>query len=117
MGKSINDIINCKISKVQRVFTNGTFDFWDILTDKCSIGIYNPVTYGKTVDKQEQLDDHNKDRLLNHVIKNVVIKNGQCLIFELDSSEIIHISLREADFKTPEAAEIHFQTGEIMIID
>jgi hypothetical protein len=119
MGKSMMDIINSKITKIEKVYVDGIFDFWNISTDKCEIGVYNPIKYGETLDNLFELRETletTENSLLNHYVINVVNKDEEYLMIELDNLQKIFISLKDDDFPSPEAAVVHFISGEIMVI-
>ncbi|MGZ4122656.1 MAG: hypothetical protein ACXVOI_05520, partial [Tumebacillaceae bacterium] len=82
-----------------------------------SMGIYNPVFYRVSGRENEELDDQHLHDLIGREITGLFILDDQRLEFTLDDSSVFTISLRTEDFIGPEAAEIHFDTGEIIIFN
>jgi hypothetical protein len=107
MHGSILNICNTKIKEVKK-----TFDYWQLYTDEFTLNIYNPVKLFTTQEYSTNLED-----IINHLIVNIDVKDGEFFILELDNNKRIYVSLKYDDFVGPEAIEIWFKTGEIIVFN
>jgi len=110
MQKVLQDLINEKITGIQKIH-----DYWILITDECGINIYNTVKFFFHNDYCE-LPNLQLNSVLDHVIVGVSYKEADYLNIELENKSCINISLKEKDYIGPEAASIHFSTGETLVI-
>ena len=111
MPKSLHDLINGRITGIQR-----THDYWSITTDECGINIYNPVKCCLRFNEYRELQHMLIDDIIGHVIVDVDYEESHHLNFKLDNNCIIMISLVSEEYIGPEAASMHFSSGETLVV-
>jgi hypothetical protein len=107
--KILNGLRNAKIVGIQQ-----THDYWQIITDKGGVNIYNSVKYC-TNDGAFELKYLPLLDILNRFIVNITVEDTEYMNFELDNKSLIKISLADNDYNGPEAFDIHLDTGEIIV--
>ncbi|KJS23589.1 MAG: hypothetical protein VR72_00285 [Clostridiaceae bacterium BRH_c20a] len=110
MDKVLTSLRNAKIVGIQQIH-----DYWQVITDKGGINIYNPVKYYTTDNDCHDLENSQLDDILNHVIVGITAEELKYLSFELDNNSLITVSLADNDYNGPEAFDIHLDTGEIIV--
>ena len=111
MIKTINELKNKRITGIQRIC-----DYWQIITDECKVSIYNPVKYCMQSSGSIELRNIRIKDIIEHTIIDVIYKEFDYLKIELENKNTILISLLEKDYLGPEAACIHFCTGQLLVI-
>ena len=110
MVKSINDMIGAVIFDFVEIH-----DYKQIVTDKGIINLYNPVRcylqHGDSMSFMKALKISS-----NHVITRIVLETNEHLIFEICDKIIVDLSLNTDECLGSEAASIHFDTGETMVV-
>ena len=102
-------------SKIQRFVQ--VYDYWQLITDKGSINIYNPFKFyycnGNRIDQTRE----KMENLLDEVIINVFFETKVYIRFVLNNKVEIYVSLLDDDYTGPEAVSIRFNTGELFVIE
>lgn len=112
MGKTINDIIGAKINSIVEVY-----DYWQVITNKGTINIYNPSKYITPQGNEFKLKEVEKQDLVSSIVTNVEFDAEKYLKIEMDHMKTIEISLLVEDYCGPEAISVHFSTGEILVFE
>ncbi|MHB9010441.1 MAG: hypothetical protein ACYC3E_00410 [Carboxydocellales bacterium] len=112
MSSTIKDLVNAKISSVEKVY-----DYWQVCTDKGMINIYNPVKFVRAKNESIDLEESCIQELVNHSIVNLTFKTLEHIRFELDNEKVLTVSLAEDDYTGPEAVSVHFISGEVMVLE
>lgn len=112
MSNVIKGLINAKILGIEKVY-----DYWQVCTDKGMINIYNPVKFVSQQNESRDLDETCIEELVKHNIINLVFKTLECIRFEVDDKKVIIVSLAEIDYIGPEAVSIHFNSGEVVVLE
>ncbi len=110
MDKILNRLKNAKIIGVQQIH-----DYWQVITDKGGINIYNPVTYCSVDNDCHDLGHLQIDDILDHIIVEITVERFKYLSFKLDNQGSITVSLADNDYNGPEAFDVHLDTGEIIV--
>jgi hypothetical protein len=110
MDKVLNNLKNTKIIGIQQIH-----DYWQIITDKGGINIYNPVKYYTANNDCYDLGYLQIGDILNHTIVEITAEEQKYLSFKLDNQSSIAVSLADNDYNGPEAFDIHLDTGEIIV--
>ena len=108
--KTLYDMRNAKITEVIFIY-----DYWQIITDKYRVSIYNPLKYKTRINEYSNFCDIYISSIINHIIVDVKLIETE-LVFELDNKCFVAILLSDEDYSEPEAASVCFKTGEIMVI-
>jgi hypothetical protein len=97
----------------QAVITNVELvhDYFQIVSTKFILNIYNPFHV-----KYNNITTNNHEMLLGKIIKTVELTEKKALVLELKDNIFICISLADYDYLGPEAVQITFNTGEIIVI-
>ena len=109
MDNVLKGLINAQIIGIQQIH-----DYWQVMTDKGGINIYNPVNY-YTVNNDCYNLELLSDGIINQIIIDVAFWELKYLSFELDNKNSIKVSLVDNDYSGPEAFEIWLDTGEIIV--
>jgi hypothetical protein len=113
MGKTIQDMVGAKIQTFKKVF-----DYWQIVSDKGIINIYNPSKYfALPQENYFEMKEVKERDLVNAIITNVIFETGKYLKLELNYEKVIETSLIEGDYMGPEAISISYNTGEIIVFE
>jgi len=110
MEKTIQDIVGAEIKSVEEVF-----DYWQIVTDKGTINMYNPYKFFIPEGNNSEMMEAKAANLKNAIVTKVIFEKDQHLKLELNHQKVLVISLAEQDYTGPEAISIHYSTGEIII--
>ena len=110
MAEPMNGLRNAKILEIQK-----THDYWFITTDKGGLSIYNPVKYRTENGVFLDLEHLRLDDIVNCVVTNIIILDGNELCIKLDNGSSIAISLVEDDYYGPEAFCLDLDTGETIV--
>jgi hypothetical protein len=108
--KALCDMINAKITGV-----SFTHDYFQIVTNKYILSVYNPIKYKTISNVYSDLHDFCLSHIVSRSIIEVIPKETE-VCFELDNKCFITVSLADEDFRGPEAASVCFTSGEIMVI-
>ena len=110
MKKSINDIVGSEILEYEKIW-----DYVQIITDKGTINLYNPVNFylknGEAIEIKEALSN-----ILNCVITNLIILPNKYFGIEISNNVVIRVSLEDNDYSGPEAACINFENGGTVVV-
>ena len=111
MQKTIQDIVGAKIQSFRDVY-----DYWQIITDKGTINIYNPFKYHTLQGHHFEIKEVKED-LVNAIVTNVAFMTRKYLQLELNHEKILETSLAEEAYTGPEAISIQYNTGEIIVFE
>ena len=106
----MKDIIGAKILSLDEIY-----DYWQIVTDKGTINIYNPSKY--FISKENYLGINEVDDIVNAIVKNILYESMNYFKIELNNGRIFETSLLKGDYTGPEAISIHYKTGEIIVFE
>ncbi|MBC7750344.1 MAG: hypothetical protein H7Z73_01310 [Candidatus Saccharibacteria bacterium] len=95
----LDQLIGMKVEAVEPIF-----DYWHITLSKAFICVYNKLSFS-----------HPKTELYNAAIEEVVIQEEKLLELNLSGGRIIKISLLPEDYCGPEAFEVRFFNGLIVV--
>ncbi|WP_375105175.1 hypothetical protein ACDZ28_15980 [Paenibacillus sp. RS8] len=97
----------------QAIITNveQVHDYFQINSTKFILNIYNSFHV-----KCNNITSNNNELLLGKVIKTAELTEEKALVLELKDNILIHISLAADDYLGPEAVQIKFSTGEVILI-
>jgi hypothetical protein len=108
MPKTINDLVGAIVLNIIEVH-----DYIQIVTNKFGINIYNPFKlYIK--DDENSVKIQKRD-LINTIITSIEFRSEEYFCIEMDNKKILETSLLEKDYSGPEAFDIHFISGEIIV--
>ncbi len=110
MDMVLSNLKNTKIIGIQQVH-----DYWQIITEKAGINIYNPVKFYTTDNNGYDLWQLQIKDILNHIIVEIAMEDQKYIGFILDNQISITVSLADNDYNGPEAFDIHLDTGEIIV--
>lgn len=110
MDTVLDNLRNAKIVGIQQIH-----DYWQVITDKGGINIYNPVKYYTADNDWHDLGHFQLDNILDHIIVDITAEALKYLSFELDNKSSIKVSLADYDCNGPEAFDIHLNTGEVIV--
>ena len=88
-------------------------DYFQIQTNNCIISIYNPA-YVLSNLSICRLADFPKEKIEGCTIVSAHVEEFDRITVELDNGRSIVVSLKEKDYRTPEAICASFFSGEIM---
>lgn len=103
-------MLGSRIEKVEEVY-----DYWQWVTDKGSINIYNPFEFSSKGNRIRNKEVITKDSF-NEVIINVDFVANLYVTFVFSNDIKLKVSLLDEDYTAPEAISIHFKTGELIVI-
>jgi hypothetical protein len=109
MIESMSGLNNARILRIQK-----SHDYWQIMTDRGIINIYNPVRYCTETGSFLDLEHLQFGDIVNHAVTNI-IECEKRLCFELDNDSSVIISLANSDYCGPEAFDIHLDSGTIIV--
>ena len=112
MEKTVQDMVGAKIQSFEEVC-----DYWQIVTDKGTINIYNPSKYCTPQGNHLEMKDVKEEDLINAIVTNVTFEPAKYLKFELNHEKILKTSLEEEAYTGPEAVSIHYNTGETIVFE
>ncbi len=95
-----------KIEKVE--------DYYQIYIETAVINVYNPMEIydlNENVILKKEWHKINKRRILK-----IYYNESSFMKIELDNQNIIFISLLDDDYSSPEAIEVNFNSGKIIVI-
>ena len=109
--KSIEDLIGNKIIRFKKVH-----DYWQLFTDKATLNIY---TNYKLTTIKNATDQNHKAIISDPKFEGATITKAyitdQHFCLELDKKDIFEISILEKDYVGPEAVELIFESGTIIV--
>jgi|GEM_PF-2656858 len=111
MAKPLDELKNATIQGMLKVQ-----DYWQMITDKGNISIYNPVEYRTEAGARFDLEQLRLKDIGNRVVVNVIDEDETQLCFELDGGSSIVISLAEEDWWGPEALCACLHSGVIVVV-
>jgi hypothetical protein len=111
MIKFIKKIVGAKIKEVKEVH-----DYWQIVTDRGIISIYNACSF-QIEGRSFGLNELDKHEIGNNLIIACEIKENEYLRFNVDDRYIIEVSLLDEAYIGPEAVAVNFNSGETMVIN
>jgi len=109
MSNKINEIIGSQILDFVEIY-----DYKQIITNKETINLYNPIKCYSQSNAAIKFDDLIND-FLNTTITKVFIKSNEFLELEISDKLYIQISLKDSDYSGIEAVSIYFKCGEILV--
>lgn len=112
MKKIIQDLVGSKTKSFK-----GVFDYWQLVTDIGIINIYNPFNCFFSKGYDTKLKEVNRKDLLNTVIVNIDFQTKEYFNFILENNIKLEVSLLDDDYTGPEAISIHYNTGELIVIE
>ena len=112
MRKTKIDIVGAMIQSIDQVY-----DYKQIVTDKGTISIYNPLKCYSTTGNEIELSEILERELENTVVTKIEFETEKYLRLELDYEIILEISLVRDDYYGPEAIIIDYKTGEIIVFE
>lgn len=108
MSKSIFNLVGTTIQKVDRVE-----DYFQLIMDTEIMNIFNPVTSYTS-------NDINNIELINAIKKKIVNIEYETRMFlkiKLEDDTYIEISFLEEDYTGPEAINVYFGSGEVIVFE
>ena len=108
MSKSIFNLVGTTIQKIDKVE-----DYFQLIMDTEIMNIFNPVTCYSS-------NDINKIELSNAIKKKIVNIEYETRMFikiKLEDETYIEISLLEEDYTGPEAINLYYGSGEMIVFD
>ena len=87
-----------------------------LVTDAYSIGFSTPLFFGKNMDFLEALREGHIPALLHKRITEVSLEAERQLILTVEDTGLLVLSLHPEGLDGPEAAVVHFNSGEIIMI-
>ena len=108
MSKTVYDLVNATIKKVERVE-----DYFQLVMDSQVMNIFNPVTCYSS-------NKTNKVELSSAIKKKIVYieyEERSFLKIHLEDQTFIKVSLLEEDYTGPEAISVHYDSGEVIVFE
>jgi len=111
MSNPLNGLKNAKIFGLLKVQ-----DYWQMITDKGNISIYNPMEYRTAAGARLDLEQLRLGDIVDRIVVNVIDEDETQLCFELDGGSSVVISLAEEDYDGPEALCADLYSGVTVVM-
>ncbi|PWK13016.1 hypothetical protein [Tumebacillus permanentifrigoris] len=87
-----------------------------LVTDAYSIGFSAPLFFGRSLDSLEALREEHLPALLHRRITDVQVEAERQMILTVEDAGLLVLSLQPEEQDGSEAAVVHFNSGEIILI-
>jgi hypothetical protein len=87
-----------------------------LVTDAYQMGIGAPLFFGRSLERLEALREEHLPALLHKRITDVQVEPERQMILTVEGAGVLVLSLQPEDQDGPEAAVVHFNSGEMILI-
>jgi hypothetical protein len=114
LDEALQALIGEQLSSVTFVM-----DYWQLAFDGHGLTVFNPAAVTGPDFHVEDRDERFRNRLcerISHKVVGVAFRSGNCLTISFDDDGVIEVSLRQQDYRGPEAINFLPRSSEAQYV-